>query len=132
MQGFGQDVYEKICPFHDSKIPVKVEIVRNTPYAKPVFNDRCEVSEAKRSDVPYDFDAHRLTLKGVHGKTSIVATLQELLSSRDVEELTYYTLIGKVIIGQGAVKMVDSGVNPSHIKYLNESSIHDFVIVFFH
>ena len=32
VQGFGQDAYEKIWPFYDSKSPVKVEIVRNTSY----------------------------------------------------------------------------------------------------
>ena len=32
VQGFGQDAYEKMWPFYDSKSSVKVEIVRNTSY----------------------------------------------------------------------------------------------------
>ena len=118
MRGFGQDAYETIRPFHDSKSPVKVEVVRNTSYAKPVFNERCRVSEAKRCDVPYQFYVHSLKLKGVDGKTSIPTTVHKLLNSADVEDSTYYTLAGKVIIGRGAIKVRDNGMRVKADNYL--------------
>ena len=118
VRGFGQDAYETIRPFHDSKSPVKVEVVRNTSYAKPVFNERCRVSEAKRCDVPYQFYVHSLKLKGVDGKTSIPTTVHKLLNSADVEDSTYYTLAGKVIIGRGAIKVRDNGMRVKADNYL--------------
>ena len=101
--GFGDDTYEKIKPYSDSKSPVKFQVVNNPGYRRQIFNEKCWINDGKHHDVPFQYCPDIPTPTSSNSQPlSEKANVKDLL---DLDPKKYFTVQGKLHIGKRPVQM---------------------------
>lgn len=116
--GFGTELHEQLQQYAISKSPVKVTLFKNNNYKKEVVNERSKVSAASVIDVPFDFDESICSLENkVASDTVKIADLEKMSDSCD----KYFSLSGKILIGNELPKITSRGRVKDDIRLYDES-----------